>query len=94
MDLADPGTVQAVTDAAPEIIIHAAAQVSVPVSVADPDRDRAVNLFGTRNVLEGARRAGTRRFVFISSGGAIYGDTQLADEDSPPAPASPHLRKR
>jgi UDP-glucose 4-epimerase len=90
MDVADPGTVRAVTDAAPEIIIHAAAQVSVPRSVADPDRDRAINLSGTRNVLEGARRAGTRRFVFISSGGAIYGDTQLAHEDSPPAPASPY----
>ena len=40
-------------------------------SMADPDRDRMVNLVGTAHVLEGARRGGAERFVFVSSGGAM-----------------------
>ncbi|MDQ3553769.1 MAG: NAD-dependent epimerase/dehydratase family protein [Chloroflexota bacterium] len=90
MDIADPRAVEVAANTGPELIIHAAAQVSVPRSVADPARDRAVNLLGTKHILEGARQAGTRRFVFISSGGAVYGDTAMADEETLPAPASPY----
>lgn len=90
MDIADPRAAQAVAGAGPELVIHAAAQVSVPRSVADPGRDRAVNLGGTEHILAGAQAARTHRFVFISSGGAIYGDTRLADEETPPAPANPY----
>ena len=50
-------------------MIHAAAQVSVAVSMQDPHLDLAVNVQGTANVLEGAKAAGSRRFVFVSSGG-------------------------
>jgi len=88
MDVADPAIVPLIADAAPGLVIHAAAQVSVPRSMADPDRDRAVNLIGTQHVLEGARMAGAKRFVFISSGGAVYGEASNADEGDAPAPAS------
>lgn len=94
MDIADPRAAQAVADLGPELVIHAAAQVSVPRSVADPGRDRAVNVGGTGHILTGAIAARTRRFIFISSGGAVYGDTRLADEASPPAPANPYGRHK
>jgi UDP-glucose 4-epimerase len=89
-DITDPAAAAAIADVRAELVIHAAAQVSVPVSVADPARDRAVNLEGTERVLAAARAGGCRRFVFISSGGAIYGDAPSADEDTLPTPANPY----
>src|SRR5207247_3444601 len=91
-DISDPATVALVAEARPELVIHAAAQVSVPRSMTDPARDRAVNLIGTQHVLDGARRAETRRFVFVSSGGAVYGDAPMASEDEAAAPASDYGR--
>lgn len=87
-DIADATSVDAVASLAPEVVIHAAAQISVVQSQADPERDRQVNLVGTAHVLEGARRAGTHRFVFLSSGGAVYGETSGASEQDLPVPAS------
>jgi UDP-glucose 4-epimerase len=58
----------------PQLIFHLAAQIDVRVSVADPAFDAAVNVGGTANMLEAARVAGTERFVFVSTGGAIYGE--------------------
>src|SRR5687768_6470002 len=88
IDVADPRIVNLIADAAPGLVIHAAAQVSVPRSMADPDRDRAVNLVGTHHVLEGVHLAGAERLVFISSGGAVYGEASNADESDAPQPAS------
>lgn len=74
-----------------DAVVHCAAQVSVPASVADPAFDRLVNLVGTERVLAGAKAAGVRRVVFFSSGGAIYGDTGCrATETTLPAPLSPY----
>jgi UDP-glucose 4-epimerase len=87
-DVARPETAELVERLAPEAIVHAAAQVSVVRSQADPDRDRQVNLGGTQHVLDGARAAGVRRFVFVSSGGAVYGESDGASETDPPHPAS------
>jgi UDP-glucose 4-epimerase len=87
-DVADAASVEAVASLTPEVVIHAAAQISVVQSQADPERDRLVNLVGTAHVLEGARRAGAHRFVFLSSGGAVYGETSGASEQDLPVPAS------
>lgn len=78
----------------PEVVFHLAAQIDVRRSVADPAFDAAVNVGGTANALEAARRAGSRRFVLVSTGGAIYGEGDglrlpLA-EDAPIAPLSPY----
>jgi UDP-glucose 4-epimerase len=89
-DVADPSVVRDILDVAPELVIHAAAQVSVPLSVEDPARDRRVNLEGTELVLRGAREAGSLRFVFVSSGGAIYGEAEGAIEEDMPRPANPY----
>lgn len=87
-DIADPAVIDTVEALRPEVVVHAAAQVSVARSDEDPARDEAVNVRGTKHIVEGAQRAHSRRFVFVSSGGAVYGETSGADEDSPVAPKS------
>jgi UDP-glucose 4-epimerase len=86
-DIADPATIDAIAAARPDAIVHAAAQVSVPRSMADPDRDRMVNLVGTEHILAGAKAAGGARVVFVSTGGGIYGETpEPATEQTLPRP--------
>lgn len=87
-DIADPGVVARISTLRPRAVIHAAAQVSVAASMEDPARDLAVNVGGTANVLAGARSAGAERFVFLSSGGGIYGETDGAAEDTLSRPKS------
>jgi UDP-glucose 4-epimerase len=74
LDVRDASAVDfAVGDARPEWIFHLAAQIDVRRSVTDPGFDAAVNILGTVNLLEAARRHGAARFVNTSTGGAIYG---------------------
>jgi len=73
----------------PSVVYHLAAQVSVPRSQADPQHDLLVNGLGTLRLLDAAKVAGVDRFVFTSSGGAIYGETTgAAAEDAPERPES------
>jgi UDP-glucose 4-epimerase len=74
-----------------EVIFHEAAIVSVPYSVEHPQETHDVNLQGTLNVLEAARRAKARRVVFASSA-AIYGDAPglPKEEGMVPAPIAPY----
>lgn len=74
----------------PDIISHHAALVFVRDSQRFPEDYSRVNLGGTRNVLEAAREAGVGKFIFASSGGAVYGDApQLpVQEDAPRLPLS------
>jgi len=76
----------------PEVVFHLAAQTKVPISVEEPIRDADINVLGTINVLEAARVAGTRRVVFASSGGALYGRRAKlpANEKSVRRPDSPY----
>jgi UDP-glucose 4-epimerase len=66
-----------VSIARPEAIFHLAAQVDVRLSLSDPAFDARTNIEGTVNVLEAARAAGAGRVVLSSTGGAIYGETDL-----------------
>jgi UDP-glucose 4-epimerase len=79
-------------DRKPEAIFHLAAQIDVRKSLADPAFDAAVNVGGTANVLEAAGAAGTGRVVFVSTGGAIYGEgagkALPLDESAPIEPMS------
>ena len=79
-------------DAEPELVFHLAAQVDVRRSVADPGFDLHVNGWGTLKVLEAARAAGVRHVVYASTGGAIYGDTDVipTPEDAALAPLAPY----
>ena len=75
----------------PEQVFHLAAQIDVRKSVADPVYDLNVNVGGTINLLEAAAAAGTRRFVFASTGGAIYGECERpATEEDPRRPLAPY----
>lgn len=76
----------------PDIINHHAAQISVPASVENPLYDADVNVKGFINLLEAARLNKTKKVVFISSGGAIYGEAQEypTTEEYPAQPLSPY----
>ncbi|MDN5869887.1 MAG: NAD-dependent epimerase/dehydratase family protein [Nitrococcus sp.] len=73
-----------------EVVIHLAANTGVPQSVADPIRDCHANVIGVLNMLEGCRSAGTRRFVFASSGAPLGAQTPPLHEEMAPRPASPY----
>jgi UDP-glucose 4-epimerase len=76
----------------PEIVFHLAAQMDVRVSTARPNYDAEINVLGTLNLLEASRLLNVRRFVFTSTGGAIYGEAEQlpASEDSPIRPEAPY----
>jgi UDP-glucose 4-epimerase len=93
-DIRDPALEQLFKDFQPEVVDHHAAQASVPASVADPVYDASVNVLGGLNLLRLAAAHGTRKFIYISSGGAMYGDPDPADlpvsETAPVRPLSPY----
>ena len=75
----------------PDAVFHLAAQIDVRRATEQPAFDARVNIEGTINVLDAARRAGVRRFVNSSTGGAIYGNTpRPASEGERIAPESPY----
>jgi len=78
--------------AAVDVVVHQAAQIDVRKSVADPAFDAEVNIVGSIRLLDAAARAGVKRFVFASSGGAIYGEPLEVPqtESHPTHPLSPY----
>ncbi|MEW6202898.1 MAG: NAD-dependent epimerase/dehydratase family protein [bacterium] len=76
----------------PEIVIHAAAQMSVAQSVRDPVEDAHINIVGSLRLMEQCRRAGVRKVIFSSSGGTVYGEVPegAASEDTSFQPLSPY----
>ena len=76
----------------PDILNHHAAQISVPDSVADPLLDADINIKGLLNLLESASRNKVKKVIFISSGGAIYGEASEypTSEAYQPIPLSPY----
>src|SRR2546428_2375416 len=93
LDLRDPAEVASVVSSfKPEVVNHHAAQAEVPKSVADPAFDAQVNLIGGINLLKASVDSGVRKFIFISTGGALYGEPDVVpcDEDHPVRPLSPY----
>ena len=75
MDITSSEAARLVRDSKFDAICHLAAQIDVRKSVADPGFDASVNVGGTLNLVEAVRQSGhPTRFVFSSTGGAIYGD--------------------
>ncbi|MBW0110950.1 NAD-dependent epimerase/dehydratase family protein [Pseudonocardia sp. KRD-182] len=74
----------------PEVVYHLAAQIDVRTSMAEPALDAHTNVVGSLNVFAAAHRAGARRVVNTSTGGAIYGDTTAVPtpETHPAVPLS------
>lgn len=75
-----------------DVVNHHAAQMDVRRSVDDPMFDASVNVIGGLNLLECCRRFGVKKFIFASTGGAIYGDQDRfpAAENHPLRPLSPY----
>lgn len=94
MDIRDPGIEEVFARERPDVVNHHAAQIDVRKSVMDPLFDAGTNVLGMLNLLENAVKHGVRRFIFASSGGAIYGDqlegAEPASEDAPLRPISPY----
>ncbi|MBS4027406.1 MAG: NAD-dependent epimerase/dehydratase family protein [Ignavibacteriales bacterium] len=76
----------------PDIVNHHAAQMDVRKSVADPSFDAQINILGGINLLECCKEYDVKKFIFASTGGAIYGEQDYfpADEQHPQRPLSPY----
>ena len=76
----------------PDYVNHHGAQMDVRKSVAEPQFDADVNVCGSINVLEAARQNGVKRVVYISTGGAVYGEPEYlpCDEKHPINPICPY----
>jgi UDP-glucose 4-epimerase len=76
----------------PQILNHHAAQISVPASVEDPIFDADINIKGLLNLLEKAVKYEVEKCIFISSGGAVYGEASQypTSEEYLPKPLSPY----
>lgn len=84
LDIVDArATFDAIAGFDPESVFHLAAQIDVRRSMADPGFDARLNVVGTVNVLEAASRADASRFVFTSTGGAIYGEGAERKDELP-----------
>jgi UDP-glucose 4-epimerase len=92
IDIRDASAAALIAELKPDIVSHHAAQMDVRRSVADPAFDADVNVVGSARLLQAAADAGVKRFIFASSGGAIYGEPVRApqDEEHPLAPMSPY----
>jgi len=98
LDIRDAALVrEAFDDFRPDVVFHLAARTDVRASMADPHDDASVNVLGSINVFAAAARAGVRRVVNTSTGGAIYSPTAPipTPETAPVAPLSAYgLSKR
>jgi UDP-glucose 4-epimerase len=75
-----------------DVVNHHAAQIDVRKSVTDPIDDANINIIGTINILEHCVKEGVKKFIFASTGGAVYGEQNYfpADENHPVNPVSPY----
>jgi len=75
-----------------DVVNHHAAQMDVRRSVVDPAFDANTNILGTINLLQNSVKHGVNKFMFASTGGAVYGEQECfpADENHPANPVSPY----
>lgn len=91
-DLRDPALNEIFERERPEIVSHHAAQASVNVSVLNPTIDSDVNLRGSLNLLACCKVYPVRKFIYASTGGAMFGEPRYlpVDEDHPIEPLAPY----
>ena len=92
MDIQDPRVLDVMKNEKIEAINHHAAQISVHRSVINPIFDANSNIIGTLQLLQNAVSCGIKKFIFASTGGAIYGEQDYfpACEDHSCKPLSPY----
>ncbi len=91
-DLLNPETLKLLDELRPDVVAHQAAQIDVRVSVRDPGADAETNVVASVRLLQKCVEVGVKRFLFASTGGAIYGEPIVApqDESHPVGPLSPY----
>lgn len=92
-DIRDRASVEQVFSAEkPDAVNHHAAQIDVRRGVREPAFDASVNILGSINILEAAVVHKVRRFVYISSAGATYGEPETLPvrEEYPASPVTPY----
>jgi UDP-glucose 4-epimerase len=92
LDVRDPGLRDLFREVRFDLVNHHAAQIDVRTSVQDPAKDASINLLGLLNIAESALEVGTRRIVYVSSGGVVYGEPDQipTPETAPKLPLSPY----
>jgi len=92
MDIQDEGLLDVFKKYSIEVVNHHAAQMDVRRSVEDPIYDAKNNVLGMLNLLQACAKTGVKKFIFASSGGAIYGEQDYfpADENHRTQPYSPY----
>lgn len=90
LDISDPELSSIFAAEKPDIVNHHAAQASVPLSIAAPLKDAATNVLGVINLLQNCVQYHVNKIIYISSGGAIYGEAEEypTTETYPPNPLS------
>ena len=91
-DIRTPQALRILDDLRPDVVAHQAAQIDVRISVRDPGADAETNVVASVRLLQKCVDAGVKRFLFASTGGAIYGEPVFApqDESHPVGPLSPY----
>ena len=91
-DITQPASAEVFQMEQPDLVFHLAAQTSVPYSTRDPVKDSEVNVIGTLRMLEAARRHAVEKFIYSSTGGALYGEPKgdPCPDDHPVTPLSPY----
>ena len=92
LDIRSTDVAELIGSERPDVLCHHAAQISVPDSVSNPIQDAEINIIGLLNLLESAVKHNVKKVIFISSGGAIYGEAAEypTSEDCQPKPVSPY----
>ena len=93
IDLTDAaGVERCFAEFRPEVVDHHAAQIDVRKSVSDPVFDARVNIVGGIELLLACSRHGVRKFIYASTGGAVYGEGRSlpASEAHPVNPEAPY----
>ena len=92
MDIRDPRLSEVFERERPDYVNHHAAQMDVRRSMVEPLFDAQVNVVGSLNLLECSRKYAVKRFVYISTGGAVYGEPEYlpCDEAHPIQPICPY----
>jgi len=88
LDIRSPDVSKVFEDEQFDVVNHHAAQMDVRRSVAEPLYDADVNILGSINLIECSKKFGVNRFIYISSGGAVYGEPEYlpCDEAHPVNP--------
>lgn len=93
INIATPAAERAAAALKPQVVFHLAAQKDVRLSVEDPVFDATVNVIGLLRLVTGLRKAGgVKKFIFASTGGAIYGGAEQipTPEETLAQPLSPY----